>query len=441
MNCQKAIMLIQATLCWCALMALSARRSAGGQRPTSTDHRDLCDSIAWSQPRLVRGAEGEPMYVERPQLTAAWGDLALFGEPTLQWRSATIFADTARPLPVSPDSLAGVLIGSDGTAHLVRRPPHARRFLAPRVAFDGRMLHVVWGESSDTSARSGLYVSELWYARFDGRRWSAPELVIRASDIYWNGSGGSMSLWSGEPQIAVPANGSASGQDHVGVVYLRRDSTNWRISWIPTHGPLPSDVTVGALNDSAIVVSFLGGVLASGRPSVMNAIWSTRSVTGGATWSEPTVVSDLGRDRGYDLELVRTPVDLELFWLLAKPTETGGTVIARRRSYDSGQSWQQAGATVTDATVEGLRLVSRFSTVLAVGRKSDTDSLISITWPNSLPPVAATLPYEPARSLPGVAVVGDSLALVWGVDRMHAYPLFPSLPVPALLISWGSTKC
>jgi hypothetical protein len=174
----------------------------------------------------------------------------------------------------------------------------------------------------------------------------------------------------------------------------------------------------------------------------MNAVWLVRSGDAGRTWSSPSVLVDLGRERGYALQFAQSDTAIDLVWATDATIDHPGGGLTRRVSSDAGASWHQAEGARLPQRIDAVTAVAIGGRLYAAARDSRTDSLLIITWKGSSDPSVRRLPFEPARSLPRMAALGkDSLILVWGIDRMNAYPLFPTLPVPALAVSVAATGC
>src|SRR6266566_2677593 len=87
---------------------------------------------------------------------------------------------------------SGVILGSNGETTLVPRPSGTGLPVTSVALADGPgHAHVLWGTAGDSAARAGgASPDSIWYARFDGRAWSAPELVFVNPDprspLEWN---------------------------------------------------------------------------------------------------------------------------------------------------------------------------------------------------------------------------------------------------------------
>jgi hypothetical protein len=420
---------------------LSAQVKPALPKQRSVAATTACAPLTWSSPRSITMAGGEPIYVETPVPIRMRDDIVMLGNPSIIWRSATVFADTSRTMQAQPsiDALAGASLRIGEFARPILRPLTAKRFLSPRAVLHGVSLDVVWGESADTTAHSDLYVPELWHATFDGAHWSSPELVLRAHNIWWNNSSAAPALIDGELQLAVPADNMERTAEHAGVAYLRRLPEGWRTTWISTLGPMPSSVGL-ASTAANVVVAFVGGVIRRKGPSDMNDVFVARSVDGGATWSDIAVVNKLASLRAAGLQLVPAAATLHLIWVTEG--DAGGHV-AHEHSDDSGVTWNQDPGIDLTEPLEALTAANHSAGIFAIGRGERTGTLFSLRWPTaSTAPVVSRLPFETAASVPEVAAIGsDTLMLVWGVQRSHAYPLFPTLPAPADLMSYLVARC
>lgn len=395
----------------------------------------------WSAPRPIAAADGRPVYVESPFVTAMGkGDFLLISTPTIVWHSARVFADTGRADPrTAPDSVIGVRIDQAGHASVIPRPPVAGEIIWPRATYRRGVAHVVWATSSDTTRFAAMSPTTLWYARFDGRRWTSVERVFGGRRVVWNETSAPVTFVDGQPRLIAPAADSSSRADHQGLVYLSRATGGvWRRSWIATRGPLPlfsSQVSAGTTS----VAAFLGTVLHPGRSGELNSVFVARSVDGGSTWSSPASVRALNQVRGFGLQLLgQIGSSLHLVWAL----EFGqSTKLVHAVSFDAGVAWRDT-ATLILPRVEALSAAMFRDHPVVAGRRVGVDSIVTVVLGTARTSSLTALPFERASGLPRLSRVGrDSLALVWSVDRPGAYPLAPQVIPLASMIAIATPHC
>jgi hypothetical protein len=314
----------------------------------------------------------------------------------------------------------------------------------PRAASDGAIVHVIWGETADTTARADIYVTELWYARYGKNgQWSKPERILSAETIFWNGIVPALRLIDGEPTLAVAAGEKATSTVHRGVAFLRRVSGEWRTSWISTYGPLPSDVIAVPSGRNRLTLAFIGTVIGLyGQPSQDNSVFVARSRDDGASWTVPVAIERLGTTRGYSLLLLpRTDDTLHLAWAVDASANNQQSRLTRLVSSDGGATWTSRSDTPVVSPIEAMTGGLIGGEVRAVGRVPATGKLLSIVWPSFGPARVDTLSAEPAISVPRLSAIGkDSLMLTWGVMRSQITTI-AGRSAPALQLMTVSGTC
>ena len=196
----------------------------------------------------------------------------------------------------------------------------------PAIAIDGLgRLHVVWSSESDIGGTVGTD-ADIFYTRYDGSAWSAPELV--------NASGTSDSVDDLAPRVAV----DASGVVHVAwyelpspiggqIVYSRRIAGVWSAKEIPTV-PNATDWNPGSF-DLAVEPGGVAHLVWNswadhdGAGSDSDIFWSQR-VTG--TWATAELVNDYGSLDSSPDETPRVAVapDGEVYAVWAGSHDGGG---------------------------------------------------------------------------------------------------------------------
>jgi len=161
-----------------ALTACAARIAAR--------HTVPCDTGRWSTPRsLMVGADGL-VHVETPQIVQTRGGLVFFGDNAVVLTVTDSGFGRIAGWPRGPGMLAGVIRRPDGRIEPVPLPHYLRSFVAVRAVGDLRgNAHVFWGESPDTTIDQSEHLRGVWYARFDGTKWSQPERVFEDSSMRW----------------------------------------------------------------------------------------------------------------------------------------------------------------------------------------------------------------------------------------------------------------
>jgi hypothetical protein len=437
------------TVALVGLVACSVRppaaRAQRATRPGSETAGRRCEA-AWSPPTDLQTSDGRPVYVEAPFAVKRGSEILLLGLPTLEWQSPTELANlfSGNRLLRSSDSLAGTALDEKMRGRGVPRPPGASAMRMPRAASDGANVHVIWGETADTTARADIFVTELWYARYGKNgQWSTPERVFSAQTIFWNSTVPALRLIDGEPMVAVAAGETGTSNLHKGVAVVRRVSGEWRTSWISTYGPLPSDVIAAPSGGNHLTLAFVGAVIGlHGQPSQDNSVFVARSRDDGVSWTAPVAIERLGTTRGYGLLLLPRPNDtLHLAWAVDASTSNQASRLTRFVSSDGGATWTGRSDTPIASPLDAMTGGLIGGEVRAVGRAPTTGKLLSIVWPPSGPAHIDTLSTEPAISLPRLSAIGkDSLMLTWGVMRSQVTTI-GGRSAPALQLMTLSGTC
>jgi hypothetical protein len=408
-------------------------------RPMMAQHVGGC--IDWSEPRALATSGGNPVYVESPwPSTAPNGDTYLVSTPTIVWRSPSVFADTGWFDPrLSTDSIVGIRVDAKRAAHVIPRPPVPGQLIWPRAAFSHGVAHVVWAMSNDSLARRIVQPTSLWYAAFDGMRWSRPERIYAGRRLEWNETSAPVSFLQGELRLVVPAADSSLSADHQGVVYLARGADgHWRTSWISTRGPLPVFVSL-SIRDRNLVVAFLGAVLYPGRLGELNSVFVARSTDDGATWTMPHAIASLGNSHGADVAIAEgRGATLHLTWI---QDSANATAIVHLISSDAGVAWNREAPTLVVPSIEAASVAMLSGRLILVARRVAVDSLVAIDL-SAKTPQFTRLPFELASGMPRVGAVGlDSLPVVWSVDRPGTYPLAPQVTPLASVMAFLRSRC
>jgi len=428
----------------CSLLPATGRAQRATPPRSETAGRP-CEA-AWSAPTDVQTSDRRPVYVEAPFAVKRGSEILLLGLPTLEWQSPTELASllSGNGLLRSSDSLAGTALDKRMQGQGVPRPPGASTMRLPRAASDGAIVHVIWGETADTTARADVYVTELWYARYGKNgQWSKPERVLSAETIFWNGTVPALRLIDGEPMLAVAVGEKATSNVHRGVAFLRRVSGAWRTSWISTYGPLPSDVMAAPSGRNHLTLAFIGAVIGlHGQPSQDNSVFVVRSRDDGITWTTPVAIERLGTTRGYSLLLLPRPNEtLHLAWAVDASANNQQSRLTRLVSSDGGTTWPGRSDTPITAPLEAMSGDWIGEDVRAVARIPATGKLLSIDWPPSGPAHIDTLSTEPAISVPRLSAIGkDSLMLTWGIMRSQITTV-AGRSAPALQLMTLSGTC
>lgn len=209
------------------------------------------------------------------------------GSPAIQWPT-----DSGRPMAWPPQLRA---IRFDGERF--SGPEEGFWYAYPHAAVDDwGTLHVVWAEPdtelprTPTALQSELpELRSLWYATLRAGRWGRAVRIYQGRGLEWDETRPSRLLVDGRNGLHVAFGSLDSLGYHL--IHLNAPSAparRWRSTAVPSAtGASYLDLAVGS--DSNVAIVFVTGA-ALPRPRT-NALALTRSNDGGATWTQPAVIS------------------------------------------------------------------------------------------------------------------------------------------------------
>ena len=244
-------------------------------------------SVAVVSKRRIVLADGQILHIAVGSTARQDGAVLLTGTPTFTWAAGAAPGAS----PQTRDSLIGVLVTEAGEFRGVPNPIPGRTVEYPKVApAGGGAWHVVLLERLTT--RDGhdqeSDSAQLWYGRYDGRRWTGVAPVTRIHGSYMAGEYTSdlMVSTDGNLAFAYALDAEIGAQPVVGVVLLRRERQRWVSD---TLGRLIEPRYVRLLPSKAAgswSVLFVAPFFEDGRfinASLLAAEWSGR-------WSRPAVI-------------------------------------------------------------------------------------------------------------------------------------------------------
>lgn len=413
----------------------------------------MCSPPLWSASVALKTVTGQPIYVERPIPTPIRGGIALIGSPTLVWATSSILEDTTSREMVNVRGMTafiGAVLGPDGAGRPIPQPPvtlPGTRIISPHVLPRGdSALEVYWATAPGKYSPGGLGGNELWHADYDGAQWSNPDRVAHVDAqpglIYWNDGSEGVVRFARGAGVAAGASTARNGIVHTGIIYLRRQESTWRESWIETNTLPPLYLTLARNATDSPVIAFIGSTN-DREHGAREGVFVVRSADGGATWGTPDLVRSIRGDTLARRPTIAVTADgaLHLMWLEGirpKPMSYIGHSVSR----DGGLSWVPSVGLALPGGTDMLTAASLPDGGLIVaGRMPLTGSIELASW-GAHGWSEITSPFaEPAMSIPTVSVVQNSLMLTWGVDRPHAIPAAPFIPAPELVYSLGATTC
>lgn len=387
-------------------------------------------SVSWTEPRPLRVGPNTG-FVERAASVSLHGSAFLVG--------ARAFVADSLGHPVHPlvppgalyveayDEIAmGAISNGHGEWDWVSEPPHARSmpWYPKAVADSAGVAHVVWASSDTIEESMPPTVPSIWYARFDGRRWSEPVHLAGGHRYYWTSANVSQLLLVGRTlHFAVSTQGE-------GISYFRGSGDRWTVSLVGIPSTYISYPSLAVMPSGRVVLIMQGG-----SPKVTNGIsssvYATRSDDGGATWSPAQLVSSAESEMAFDFELVLNPAGtLHALWF--QQTDPLGSPVARpnvgnspgrvhiAESRDGGVTWRVLPASPLLANADGLQVLQTGDgSIVAALADRVAEQILVTRWNGRWLPFArigaAPDPLHPALGW------GDAqrLILTWGSRRTH----------------------
>ncbi|HEX6911396.1 MAG TPA: hypothetical protein VF142_13410 [Longimicrobium sp.] len=187
-------------------------------------------------------AGGRPLYVEAEAFAAdGRGDVLLAGTPNYLWK----VSPQGEINGLTADSILGVVIARDGTARLAPAPVDPRRIRGIRAAArpDGGWDVVFADIPADSSTSAGA--ERLWYAAFDGSRWSSLEPLPVPPDVALSPLFTSSLVRHGDTLAWALTPAMRQGRRDVSL--FRRVGSRWTHETVPTAHAVDVDL---AFSDS-----------------------------------------------------------------------------------------------------------------------------------------------------------------------------------------------
>jgi hypothetical protein len=322
----------------------------------------------------------------------------------------------------------GLFSNGRGRWDWVSEPPRVRSMpWFPRAVVDGSVAHVIWASSDSVVDDVPPTVPSIWYARFDGRRWSNPIRVASGHKYYWASSTVSpLVLHDAVIHLAV----STAGE---GITYIHGRADHWTARRIV----LPTAAYYGypnlAVLPSGRLVLVMQGPSGTKQNGVGGAVFTSHSDNGGESWSAPLLISTAAGEPAFDHQLVMGAAGaLRVIWFqqtdssgepakqVALGNSTGRVHIAE--STDGGERWHLLAPTALLPNVDGLQVMLADDGSLLVALANRVDQQILLTrWSGTWRPFAS-IPAAPAPFHP-VFGRGDAQrpVLTWGSRRTHEW--------------------
>ncbi|HKO15882.1 MAG TPA: hypothetical protein VJU87_06565 [Gemmatimonadaceae bacterium] len=372
------------------------------------------------------------MYVERPSIAPApGGSTLLVGNPTIIWGSAP-GVGTHPPLVAVPDSadLAGISIDRSGRVMAVPGDARLARMWSPRVSVDSGggpwALDVIYGGRAPGRASFPDDVVDLWYTRFEGGRWSAPERIY-ADTVMWGDAVPPLVRLGDTLESIVPTKLGQGGSPRVPLMLLRRARGRWTTDVLPIDGVYAALAPVpGGLVTAYVTVS---------RDARIdhNSLYVSRSTRERAGWSTGQLIHSAGNGNVEDPVLLARGDSLWLAWiesvLITDPRRNDGATAATRSrdsigmalSADGGRTWRRMPPLPVGGAANGLFALEHDGGIHLTYRMLGADRVRQAyaVWRGTSWRRAELLDGPEPASHAVLAVVRDTLWIAWG----HGVPV------------------
>lgn len=382
---------------------------------------------------------GATVFLNLPEPTHLNGSLAVFGLNL--WLSLPLDTTSiASPLPPGTPEVerdgalaAGALIAPGGRVRLIPLPDSTRyRTGMSAVTRDGRGLDVFWGQAADSAHAKNNDTKRIWYAHYDGRRWTAPEVVLDGTDISWSRFLSTVGVANRELIVAAPAR---DGEWH-GVLVARLTNRGWQRQRLDAGGHFaPNQVTFA---------------MRSGRPTLFYVDYTDRNDTKTAAimfreldpergWSGPKVAIILGSNGAFEYPQAVTMADgtAHLFWLFQPQ---GRSEIGHIYSRD-GLTWQRDAWPLNEIGGTFSVTGENGGSILMAVENGGTEEPALTRWHDAHFDSLQTLPM--LRGGGGAylgRIGGDTLAMFWSSTFTFRYRGESAL-APITLVSRGTAVC
>ncbi|HET9728950.1 MAG TPA: sialidase family protein, partial [Acidimicrobiia bacterium] len=372
------------------------------------------------------------VFVERPAIVPVHGRALVIGPRAFvsdsAGRAASPLQAPGNPYVERFDEIPmGALSDGYGVWDWVSEPPRARSMpWLPRAAVDSDgVAHIVWASSDSAVDETPPAAPSIWYARFDGTRWTDPLRVGSDRRYYWSSSTVSPLVMRGRTLHFVV---STKGE---GLTYFHSVGAGWSAQHVGI-----SNLYYGypglAVLPSGRLVLVSQGPSKRGRPGWgESGVFATRSDDGGVAWSAPVLVSTADGEPAYDHQLLLDGNGaLHAIWFqqtdsLGNPAlhpnlgnSPGRVHVAE--SVDGGITWRQLAPSALLQNADGLvsMVGDDGSLIVALADRVD-ERLLLTTWKGSWRPFARI----PAAPNPGHPALGRGDAqrpvLTWGTRGPH----------------------
>lgn len=392
-----------------------------------------CVGVRWSPPMPIR-VDAYTLFVERPAIVPLRGRALLVGPRAFVFdsigRAVNPLLAPGNPYVERFDEMPmGAFSNGRGVWDWVSEPPRATStpWLPRGAAGADGAAHIVWASSDSAVDQTPPAAPSIWYARFDGGRWTEPVRVATGRKYYWGASTLSSLVMQGRTLHFVVSTRNE------GLRYFHGTDGVWTEQQVGIPSPYFGYPSLAVLESGRLVL-ITQGPSNRGRPGWgESGVFVARSDDGGATWTKPALVSTADGEPAYDHQLLPDARGgLHVLWFqqtdsLGNPAlhpnlgnSPGRVHIAE--SLDGGVSWRQLAPTALLRNADGLVSLVSSDGTLIVALADRVDERILLTtwnggWRSFARIAAAPDPFHPALGW------GDAQRplLTWGTRRPHGW--------------------
>lgn len=399
---------------------------------TQTTGRPAAEcKLRWSERRPLQ-VDGITAFLDRPATLSLNGRALLLGAHVFAADSVghvvhPLIPPGAHYLDGIDQEAMGVMSDGRGTWDWVSLPPRTYRFpWLPRAALDSSgTVHVVWASDDSTVNEVPSTAPTIWYARFDGRRWTPPVRIASGHRYVWDSfTVTQLVMRNRSLSFAVSTMGE-------GITFFRAVDGQWTSHPVPLPTGFFGYPGIVVLPKGRIVLVVQGGSARVKNGIGGSAVFITRSDDDGVTWSAPLLVSKADGEPAFDHQLlIDSNRRLRVLWFrhedslgipgtqISLTNSSGRVHIAE--STDDGITWQELAPSAYLPNADGLQAMQLESgTVLVTLADRVAERILLTSWNGSWQPFAsieaAPNPFHPILGR------GDAQrpVLTWGTRRPH----------------------
>ena len=376
-------------------------------KSTGISQEELQCSTRWSTPDTLKTRDGRPVAIDLSLGVARMDStLAMLGSPV--WTRETSPASRLVLADVMRNDMLGVLISPSGMVDIIRKPPFMKLVFGV-FAIPSRSggIHVVWGVPPDSNAFPMKNVESVWYAHFDGREWSQPELVLKHPAITW--------LWSSVADVIngdVVVAATASDDRWDGILVARRRAPGWETTRLATLGPFPSQWLSMPTDGSNAAIIYPEFTSSGG---VNSASVFVRELLPSGGWSDARLVQSMGSGPVWPkVKSVRSADGMwHAFWTFRRAA--GDSYYLFHVSSRDLRQWSPLDSIRIAAAGVDYRVVAEGTSGARAIWRDGNNGGASASWTGNRRGESTSLPFAGvATPISATAISRDTIVVTWG---------------------------